>query len=64
MKMSRDTYVYVSSITPHAQRERGSDRRWCPYMCVYMFADPPKKFESYFSDLLTFAVGLLVEFID
>ena len=30
---------------------------------VYMFVDK-KIFELYFSDRLTFAVGLLVEFID
>ena len=47
-------------VTPHAQRERGKVIRAGVH--IYMFVDK-KKFESYFSDRLTF-LGLLVEFID
>ena len=54
-------------ITPHAQRERGKVIGvWCPYLCLYVCG--PKKYLyrslAIDSPFQTYAVGLLVEFID
>ena len=54
-------------ITPHAQRERGlSDWGWCPYIYIYVcgwkkYLNRTLVIDSPFQ---TFAVGLLVKFID
>ena len=49
-----------------AARARKSDRGWCPYMCLYV-CGPKKNLNRTLaidSPFQTYAVGLLVKFID
>ena len=45
--------LHINVVTPHAQRERGKVIGLGVLVYIYMFV--VKKFESYFSDRLTFS---------
>ena len=53
------------SVVTHTRKQAGlSDRCWCPYICMFVEEKNLNRTSAIDSPFQTFAVGLLVEFID